>query len=428
LRADPPWSGAGWAIRIFLGGVCDPVTVRPEIPFITFLLLASSSYAIANRAGDISLMLLGDVGRLGSPIDDWLDQDLVIDYFEIPMAQTHLSQSELKRYTAIYFPRTEKRFLELYNMVVVCEEEGLFSSYLSDKQKMMVYNGVKNEGVALFNSVPNEDFEEAAWSTCIWSELMPHDYSGQYKELTAGFSVSVVKRSDFPPIFTPFISLGIEKYIGPLCRQLNPKIGARTWAWVEPYHQPFFLSWEIGEKKARTSNVANDLDEPWWGSAYRGTPSQNPYGGDLFLNMVYWSVGKKPITDIFIVHSVRKMYGDYLMRRKVTLSLVDFIDAFGANTHSIEDEVEEINGGRSEARRLYYEQKYDEAMSYLQRMLEKMVQVDQEAVELKKRAFLWIYLVEWLAVTAVSLVTGVAIWALMVKRRMYREIATTRAV
>jgi hypothetical protein len=55
--------------------------------------------------------------------DNWLDQDLIIDYFEIPMAQRSLTDKEPQKYTSIYFPRTLDRLLELYDMIVVCEEE-----------------------------------------------------------------------------------------------------------------------------------------------------------------------------------------------------------------------------------------------------------------------------------------------------------------
>ena len=399
--------------------------MRLVVVAIASILLVPSVFSVTEMHDRIGLLLLGDVGRLGSPIDDWLDQDLIIDYFEIPMAQTALSEHDLKRYTAIYFPRTMSRLLSLYNMVVICEEEGLFSKYFTAKQKMMLYNAVEKEGVALFNSLPNEDFEEKEWADCILSNLMPHDYRS-YKVYKGGFSISVVKRKDLPPIFTPFVPLGIEKYHGPWCRRINPRTGSTIWATVKPFGTPFFVGWEVGEKKARTSNVANDLDEPWWGSAYRGAPSQNPYGGDLFLNIVYWSVGKKPITNINIVHTIRAVFGDFLLQQEVTASLIDFVDSFGANTRSLSKDLDEISKGRKEARELYFEQRYDETLSFLQKMKERMKEVNTRAVKLKQRAFLWIYLVEWLVVTGALMVMGFITWSLLVRRRLYKEVRTTR--
>ncbi len=375
----------------------------------------------------IGLMLLGDVGTLGSPVNDWLDQDLIIDYFQIPLAQKALTEKELERYTAIYFPRTLARMLELYDMIIICEEEELFTKYTTSKQKMLMYEAVDKEGVALFNSVPNEDFEEAAWAGTTLAELMPHNYLGDFKTLSGAFKIAVDSQGVLPPIFTPFAKLGIERYTGPWCRQLNPRIGSTVWAYVEPFETPFFVSWTVGDKGSRTSNVASELDEPWWGSAYRDVSSENPWGGDLFLNIVYWSVGKEPVTDVFLVHTVRRAIEDYLVLRSVTLALVDFIDAFGANVRSLEDELAEVTEGRSVARQMYYEQRYDEALDYVQGLYETMKKVESRAMELKDRSFMWIYLSEWLAVTGTLFVSGFLAWTLMVRRRLYRDISVTRA-
>ena len=45
---------------------------------------------------------------------------------------------------------------------------------------------------------------------------------------------------------------------------------------------------------------------------------------------------------------------------------------------------------------------------------------------LKQRALFWIYLTEWLAVTAVLLLSGFVLWTLMIRRRLYGEVRSTR--
>ncbi len=395
---------------------------------LVLLIVIPVGKCLTNLEGGIGLLLLGDVGRAGSPINDWLDQDLIIDYFEIPMAQRSLSEAELVKYTAIYLPRTLKRLLELYDMIVICEEEELFVWYTTVKQQMMMHEAVGKEGVALFNAVANEDYEEARWAATTLAELMPHDYAGDFKILPGSFRIAVDLGSDLPPIFTPFAALGIERYAGSWCRRLYPKIGSTIWAQVVPHNAPFFVSWIVGDKGARTSNVANDLDEPWWGSSMRGQSSANPYGGDLFLNMVYWSVGKEPIVDIYKVHMLRASLADYLLLRSVTISIVEFIDRFGANVVALEEDLALITEGRSVARQLYFEQRYDEAISHVASMFEAMQGIERKAVELKKRAFLWMYLVEWSVVTGALFVIAFVTWSLMVRRRLYREVGMTSSL
>ncbi len=49
-----------------------------------------------------------------------------------------------------------------------------------------------------------------------------------------------------------------------------------------------------------------------------------------------------------------------------------------------------------------------------------------EAERAKDTALTWIYVSEWVATTAVALMSGVALWWLMVMRNLYRGVAITR--
>jgi hypothetical protein len=55
-------------------------------------------------------------------------------------------------------------------------------------------------------------------------------------------------------------------------------------------------------------------------------------------------------------------------------------------------------------------------------------EIEGRAVDLKDRALLWVYLIEWLAVTGTCLAAGFVLWTLMVRRRLYKEIAVTKFV
>lgn len=56
----------------------------------------------------------------------------------------------------------------------------------------------------------------------------------------------------------------------------------------------------------------------------------------------------------------------------------------------------------------------------------KMKDIEELAVKVKNEALFWVYVVEWLSVSGVSRVSGVVVWTLMVRRRMYREVKTTK--
>ena len=55
-----------------------------------------------------------------------------------------------------------------------------------------------------------------------------------------------------------------------------------------------------------------------------------------------------------------------------------------------------------------------------------MTQIEAKSVELKDRALFWIYVIEWLVVSGVSMLCGFLLYTLMVRRRMYREVSVTR--
>jgi hypothetical protein len=48
------------------------------------------------------------------------------------------------------------------------------------------------------------------------------------------------------------------------------------------------------------------------------------------------------------------------------------------------------------------------------------------ALEARDAALFWIFVTEWLVVSGTGLICGFAIWTLMVRRRMYREVGITR--
>jgi len=55
-----------------------------------------------------------------------------------------------------------------------------------------------------------------------------------------------------------------------------------------------------------------------------------------------------------------------------------------------------------------------------------MDKAEAAADKVKNEALLWVYVSEWLSVTGTSLVCGFLLWTLMIRRRMYKEVAYTQ--
>jgi hypothetical protein len=55
-----------------------------------------------------------------------------------------------------------------------------------------------------------------------------------------------------------------------------------------------------------------------------------------------------------------------------------------------------------------------------------MDRAEEVADRVKGNALLWIYITEWLVTTATVMFCGFVLWTLMVRRRLYAEVGTTR--
>ena len=60
--------------------------------------------------------------------------------------------------------------------------------------------------------------------------------------------------------------------------------------------------------------------------------------------------------------------------------------------------------------------------------MERFVDIESESAKIRRRALVWIYVTEWIAVTGTSMLAGFLLWSLMVRRRLYREVTTTRLI
>jgi hypothetical protein len=106
--------------------------------------------------------------------------------------------------------------------------------------------------------------------------------------------------------------------------------------------------------------------------------------------------------------------------------MMTWADSFGANTAPLEDRLIRLEKEAEEAADDYVVQDYGPAISFLESLSEEVKLTTKEAVRLKDQALLWVYLVEWLTVSATGTGCGFILWTVMVRRRSFREVKTTR--
>jgi hypothetical protein len=184
---------------------------------------------------------------------------------------------------------------------------------------------------------------------------------------------------------------------------------------------PFMAVWNAG--KGRSFAFCTDWT-PGWGVYFRDWD----FYPDFTVYSVYYALGREVPQDLGLMHLLRSDLVNYKTERDILISLINFVERVGANVVFLESMIAAADLVRAEAGDLYVLQEYEECVARLGEAREELTGIQEETIKVKSRALLWIWMVEWLVVTATLMVTGSILWAVMVRRRLYREVATTRAL
>lgn len=248
-----------------------------------------------------------------------------------------------------------------------------------------------------------------------------------------GGSFHVRVNRDAPAVFTPFIGLGIERYVAGGGYLIFEKPGSYTWMWAVGAHPrvapetPYLISWEFG--KGLTWSLSDNMRQGWWGWNMPGEGyhvSDNPYGLDILVNWIRYATGREPIQDIPAFHSLRMSYANYDDLRNMLFSVLDFVSEFGGRTAGLEARIFETDEVVAESKAMYVENRLEEADEMIDIALDELDRIAEDSMELKDETLVWIYVTQWLTVTSTALICGFVLWSLMVRRRAYREVGVTR--
>ena len=182
---------------------------------------------------------------------------------------------------------------------------------------------------------------------------------------------------------------------------------------------PFWVTWDFGA--GRSFAISGDWT-PGGGVVFM----RWEYYGDFANNlMLYMSRNELP-DDLQTVHMARSRFYEYKSSKAYLYSVMEFGEKFGANMDRVVEIIEEADGKFSDATGAYLDLDYESSLGALDEALQVLVDGNEVAFRLKDQAMLWIYLIEWSVVTSTFTICGVVVWTLMVRRRYYREIGSTR--
>jgi hypothetical protein len=108
------------------------------------------------------------------------------------------------------------------------------------------------------------------------------------------------------------------------------------------------------------------------------------------------------------------------------ISLIEMVEKFGGSGYELNQLVIDIQEERKGAVDLYIEADLDGGLASLGSVLDMIDEAMEEAIRVRNEAAFWIFVTEWAVVSGTSMLAGVAIWVLMVRRRLYRDVEITR--
>jgi len=339
----------------------------------------------------------------------------------IPATYAHVgtyNDQQLRQFMRVYMPRTFDALTTGYDLIILSDtNRGL---YRTDQLEwfrcgveiggmgMMMVGGIEAFGGKNYPTWKGSFVEEALPVSCV-----------DGKTFEASFKVA----PNFPD--DPFIKSLPWSTMPPFggMNVVEPKEGSRILLQtvLDP-KQPVLVYWEYG----KGSGLAHAPDwTPSWGESVMYDWEFYP---DYVDNMNFLTAGARIPEDLDLLHVIRTKFGDYSTRRALAISLLEFVEKFGAKISSAERSLGQIALIEKNGEELYLDQDYAGALAKLEETEEKFRALSDDTMKLRERALFWTYVVEWFAVTGTTMVCGGLLWTLMIKRRLYREVKVTRAV
>lgn len=346
----------------------------------------------------------------------WIGAEPRFDIQVVPADLEFMLLTEAWKYTRLYLPRRYGDLNLSYDIIIL---HNISPMVMERKVLNFFQQGIDEEGIgaALITFYfwgGTNDME--IWTKIPFYDVFPCDIPLE-KESFGYQGKTFIKVIQAEPILD---LPGIEKI--PMQSSLNhgadihPRPGSVTHAIWQGKRTPFLVTGTYG--KGETLQLATG-----WHIMPR---TGYPYLPDFIYNELYFVAKVPPPPDIALARHARGLFIRIRSRKLVTLSSIEFADKFGANLVKVEGDLGDLEVDIDRAERSYLEGDYDAAATTMEQVLEGFPVIEAEVTRLKNEALMWVYLTEWLVVVSTSLFCGILVWALMIRRKAFREVSRTR--
>ena len=402
--------------------------VRAMVWIVCFACLWSVAAGTVASHGRVSVLYTGDPYPGVSPYL-LMKEDASLSVTPVQASPGHyggISHEDILRAIRVYMPRTFADYVDKYDAVILSDSDRFA---FTQEQIAWFGQGVLEGGLGLLMVGGFESFGGSAgypsWEGSPVDEVLPVQsifaawigggYNYPIVITEDGYRNEFIASLPFKPL-PKYMVLGTE---GNIVGLKPGSLVLARWDSARFQDPPCYVFWEVGS--GRTFAMMHD-----WTPAGGTEMSRWEYYQDFAVNMMLYVSGRALPSDPAIVHDYRQRAHALAARKESLLALISFVDSFGGNPRPIDEKVGVLDSLISEMETSYLDQEFAKALEKTDVVASMMVQVEELAVRVKNTALAWVYMIEWLSVTATTLFSGTVLWTLMVRRTMYRETRATR--
>ncbi len=416
------------------------VGVSAALGLVLSLLLGPAVFCTTSP---VKILAMGTVLPTDTPLIGWARDEPLIEITPIPtrIGGVSFEAEEARRMIRMYFPR--RLTPKTYQVLVFSGGDVV---HFTTSQISQMIAGVESGMGAIADCGGTSAISQfaASWVASGIDRIFPNDVASVLQEKYS-FSVGnypgyflmripyTIRVTDAPnnPL-SPFVPLGLERWHGYAGRRMVQRPGSTVLAVMDgefgflKQNPPFILEWNFG--RGSTMTVSEWFGHPFWSDRSSQIHLRdNLYPEEEFVNIIL-SVSKREIfSDILTIHKVKEKFEAFANARSDLIAFLDFLSMFGANTIQIEANIHSADHLRSEAEDAYLDGRYEESLDKVDSAFETVRLAFRDALRLKRSTLLYIYLIEWAAVTGTMSVAAGALWQLMIRRGKFKRVGTTRA-
>jgi hypothetical protein len=320
----------------------------------------------------------------------------------------------MKRALRLYIPRSYGRLVDGQD-VIILSDATLFA--FDARHVEWFSRSVVDDGLALMMAGGVESYRLGGWHATTVADVLPVDC---LPDATGPGQAVIFNVSDELLTSIPWGSLKAIPFGG------SNMVAVRGWgipladfSVTAGGSNPMMVVGDIGLGRSFAFT-------PDWTFGWGESFSRWEYYGDFCNNLMLYLARRRVPQEIELVHRARRALLDLDVSRGLLISLLDFVDKFGANPRRLDEMIARIDELQSSAELVYMDQDFSRAVTLIEEALEAEVEAEVEAIKVKEEALLWVYAIEWFTVSGTLLVAGLVVWSLMIRRCYFREVGSTR--